>query len=148
MSTTSPSDAKKNVTLGNDGDYQDPDFWPGSSPITSSHPFLTGMITEAVKTRACLLRDKFLEDLGILADECRYPRLALLKVTQLKLGDYTELKKGQREKNAFNGWSRAYAKEHPNPALGELGHRELLSIRTCLFFNSNKYIQKALKATT
>jgi hypothetical protein len=87
---------------------------------------LQGAISEAIITRANLLRDKFLEDLGTLADESRYPCLGLLKATKLKLDDHTEVEKekGQHEKNAFNGWSWAYMKEHPNPLQGDTGHHE------------------------
>ncbi|KAF9507053.1 hypothetical protein BS47DRAFT_1398919 [Hydnum rufescens UP504] len=109
-----------------DGDYEDPDFWPGNPSIKSSRPFLIGTISEAITTQANLLRDKFLEDLSTLADKSQYPRLGLLKATQLNLSDPAgiEKEKCQREKNAFNGWSRAYSKEHPNPLPGEDGHRK------------------------
>jgi hypothetical protein len=116
----------KGILCIDNGDYQDPNFWPGDPPITSSQPFLQGAISEAVIVRANLLRDKFLEDLGMLADESWYPCLGLLKATKLKLSDCTEVEKekGQHEKNAFNGWSWAYMKEHPNPLQGDAGHHE------------------------
>ena len=82
-----------------------------------------------------MLRDKFLEDLGILSDESRYPHLELLKATQLQLGYHVEVEKekGQREKNAFNGWSRSYMKEHPN-LQGEAGYHEFVfNLLTSLF---------------
>ncbi|KAF9509076.1 hypothetical protein BS47DRAFT_1365530 [Hydnum rufescens UP504] len=71
--------------VSSDGEYKDPDFWPGSPSIKSSQPFLIGTILEPVTSWAKLLRDKFLEDLSTLADESQYPHLGLLKATQLNL---------------------------------------------------------------
>ncbi|KAF9514826.1 hypothetical protein BS47DRAFT_1361394 [Hydnum rufescens UP504] len=102
----------------------DPDFWPNNPSISSSLPFFDGPVPEAVILRAWLLRDRFLEDLGALAEKSRYPQLKLLMVTEVKLVNHAvvDKEKGQREKNAFNRWSRSYMKEAPNPLQGEVGH--------------------------
>jgi hypothetical protein len=59
----------KNIMPHCEGEYQDADFWPENPLVTSSQAFLSGAIPEATLDRACLLRDKFLEDLSALTDE-------------------------------------------------------------------------------
>ncbi|KAF9510605.1 hypothetical protein BS47DRAFT_1395812 [Hydnum rufescens UP504] len=54
-------------------------------------------LMSSVTAWANLLRDKFLEDLSTLADESRYPRLGLLKATQLNLSDPAGIEKEKCE---------------------------------------------------
>ncbi|KAF9509322.1 hypothetical protein BS47DRAFT_1412693 [Hydnum rufescens UP504] len=106
-----------------DGDYKDPNFWPGNPSIKSSRLFLIGTISEAVTTWANLLRDKFLEDLSTLADESRYPCLGLLKATQLNLSDPAGIEKEKCKQGDYMkeivtpAW---YAFKHEHDLAGDL----------------------------